>query len=376
MRKAASCGGLVFLNANVEAEVSEDAMVMIKSPRKKGKPSSLRNEQGISEGDDAAGADKEGGKEGNKEGDKAAGTSPRSLERVQRMVNYASDCRKVIWMDALNTGPTAAVLATAFVFFSALSYFLDQFVVTAQQSVVVFLVGSYVVFTSYFTFHFYLEKYSGSYKSVESEKQFYVLSNLIKSATLLSYTPLAAVVLYNTMVNDEWDTIVIRNLGCMYCIPDFVSLFMVKKMSNTTILHHLAVCVFNAVSMFNDYGEENVCRLMVVYAVFSTFAYLVNLLLASRFLGIPKWLARYMSAGALFIYAACCGINWTWQAYYSHKLWHLYNWPLYAYLSLICLVVYDDLVLMKWLWYKATHVPKPATEASDSNTAANKKKAS
>jgi len=30
-------------------------------------------------------------------------------------------------------------------------------------------------------------------------------------------------------------------------------------------------------------------------AIFSTFAYLVNLLLASRFLNIPKWVARYMS---------------------------------------------------------------------------------
>jgi len=349
MRKAASCGGLVFLNANVEAEVSEDALVRIKSPSKGARASSLRNEQAVGK---AAG-----------EGDKAAGTS--RGENITRMMDYASDCRKVIWMDALNTAPTLAVLATAFLFFSLLSYFLDQFVVTAQQSVIVFVVGSYVVFTSYFTFHFYLEKYSSSYKSVESEKQFYVLSNLIKSATLLSYTPLAAVVLYNTMVYDEWDTTKIRNLGCMYCIPDFVSLFLVKKMSNTTILHHLAVCVFNAVSMFNDYQEENVCRLMVVYAVFSTFAYLVNLLLASRFLGIPKWLARYMSAGALFIYAGCCGINWTWQAYYSMRLWgyNKNNWPLYAYLALIFLVVYDDLVLMKWLWYKATHVPSAKRDA-------------
>lgn len=352
MRKAASCGGLVFLNSNVEAEVSEDALVTITSPvtRKRKQHagrSTLSTEQPVDNG----------------EPDKAGGHPP--LEQYANglgtdAINYASDCRKVIWMDALNTGPTLAVLGVAFGFFSLLSYFLDQFVVTTQQSVIVFVVGSYVVFTSYFTFHYFLCQYSTSYKGVESDKQFYVLSNLIKSATLLSYTPLAAAVLYTTMVQDEWDTTKIRNLGCMYCIPDFVSLFLVKKMSNTTILHHLAVCVFNAVSMFNDYGEENVCRLMVVYAVFSTFAYLVNLLLASRFLGIPKSAARYMSAGALAIYAACCGINWTWQVYYSWKLLLSgHTWPLYCYLALICMVVYDDLVLMKWLWYKSTHVSKP-----------------
>jgi len=234
--------------------------------------------------------------------------------------HFASDCRKVIWLDALNMGPTLAVLLTAFAFFSLLSLFLDTYVATAEQSIAVFAIGSYVVFTSYFTFHYYLEKFSTSYKNVEPDKQFYVLSNLIKSATLLSYTPLAAIVLYKTMVLDDWNTTRIRNLGCMYAIPDFVSLFLVKRMSNTTIVHHLAVCVFNVVSMFNDYGEENVCRLMVVYAIFSTFAYLVNLLLASRFLNIPKWVAQYMSGMALLIYASCCGINWTWQTIYTWKL--------------------------------------------------------
>lgn len=322
MRKAASCGGLAFLDPD------EEALVVIRSPaaakdKKKGSFSKLRCEQPISANDEPH--------------------------------NFASDCRKVVWMDALNAGPTAAVLAAAFVFFSLLSYFLDQYVVTAKQSIAVFLVGSYVVFSSYFTFHFYLEKYSESYRNVESDKQFYVLSNLLKSATLLSYTPLAAAVLWSTMVDDHWDTIRIRNLGTLYCIPDFVSLFLVKKMSKTTICHHIAVCVFNAVSMANDYSQDNVCRLIMVYAVFSTFAYLVNLLLASRFLGIPKWLARILSAAALLIYAGCCSVNWAWQCVQIKKLlWNGHTWPVYSFIALIILVVYDDLVLMKWLWYKAT----------------------
>ena len=70
--------------------------------------------------------------------------------------------------------------------------------------------------------------------------------------------------------------------GCLYAVLDFVSLLLVKRLSWSTIIHHVCVCVFNVVSISNDYAEENVCRLLVVYAVFSTFAYLVNLLLASR----------------------------------------------------------------------------------------------
>ena len=40
------------------------------------------------------------------------------------------------------------------------------------------------------------------------------------------------------------------------------------------------------VNLLSDYNTEGVPRALVVYAVFSTFAYLVNLLLASRFLQV------------------------------------------------------------------------------------------
>ena len=162
--------------------------------------------------------------------------------------------------------------------FVMLSLIMENYVVTANQHLVVFGVGSYMVFSSYFLVHFYLCKLSSSYKLVPEGKQFYVLSNLIKSGVLLAYCPLAVDVLWKTIVLDQWPNQRIRNLGCMYAIPDFVSLLLVRRMGWTTIIHHVCVLVFNFISVYNDYGEDNVCRLIVVYAVFSTFAYLVNLL--------------------------------------------------------------------------------------------------
>ena len=94
----------------------------------------------------------------------------------------------------------------------------------------VFGVGSYVVFSSYFVFHYYLSLHSSSYSAIPSDKQFYVLSNLIKSAVLLSYTPLAVYCLYQALVEDVWDERRIRNLGVLYAIPDFVSLLVVSRM--------------------------------------------------------------------------------------------------------------------------------------------------
>ena len=50
-----------------------------------------------------------------------------------------------------------------------------------------------------------------------------------------------------------------------------------------------------------------------MYAIFSTFAYLVNLLLASRFLPVSPKLSLTLSALALLVYSGCLGVNWAWQ---------------------------------------------------------------
>mmetsp|Transcript_3069 Transcript_3069/g.8799 ORF Transcript_3069/g.8799 Transcript_3069/m.8799 type:complete len:351 (+) Transcript_3069:592-1644(+) len=246
---------------------------------------------------------------------------------------------------------------------------------------------------------------STSYAAIPDAKKFYVLSNLVKAAVLLSYTPVAARTLYLGMVNDEWRTTSIRNLGVLYAIPDTVSLLLVERMALTTRIHHLCVIVFMVINLFNDYSERNVWRALVVYAVFSTFAYLVNLLLASRFLAahaharastirtptlctsllLPlaaPWplplpslhtacsprpplsptslatacaqvhpsLSYWLSAGALVIYTSCLAANWAWQVHYLTGLWvDTRAYSILAYVGVILLVVWDDVVLVKWL---------------------------
>ena len=115
---------------------------------------------------------------------------------------------------------------------------------------------------------------------------------------LLSYTPVAARTLYLGMVNDEWRTTSIRNLGVLYAIPDTVSLLLVERMALTTRIHHLCVIVFMVINLFNDYSERNVWRALVVYAVFSTFAF-------SAALRFVSWSANscccFVKSGTLFL---------------------------------------------------------------------------
>ena len=160
-------------------------------------------------------------------------------------------------------------------------------------------------------------------------------------------------------------------MGTLYSIPDFVSMFMVKNMATTTVIHHVVVCVFNVFSLYNDYEQENVVRAIMIYAVFSTFAYLVNLLLASRFVDVSKWLSIALSGLALVIYVTCCGFNWSWQVYYMKRLLHLSTTRvevgvIVAYVSLMLMLVWDDLVLMKYLYFNVKRKLKGENRRRDS----------
>ena len=99
----------------------------------------------------------------------------------------------------------------------------------------------------------------------------------------------------------------------------------------------------------------------MVYAVFSTYAYLVNFLLGTRFL-IEEDVKYYLFKVALFIYVCSCAINWSWQLHYMYHLtFEVYksiHWSVATYAGAIALIVWDDIILMTWLHKN----PKKITE--------------
>lgn len=57
-----------------------------------------------------------------------------------------------------------------------------------------------------------------------------------------------------------------------------------------------------------------------------------------------------LSAGALVIYTSCLAANWAWQVHYLTGLWvDTRAYSILAYVGVILLVVWDDVVLVKWL---------------------------
>lgn len=180
--------------------------------------------------------------------------------------------------------------------------------------------------------------------SLPIDRQRYAKANLTKAVLLAAYTPWALRVLWDGVVHDAWSNQVIHRLSILYATPDAVSLFLVRRMSRTTTAHHLFVLAFVIVSLNNDYSRDNACRSIVVYACFSTFSYAVNALLGMRFVATTIPAACF--DGAAFVYAACMGLNWTFQLTYMAS--RLTRWTL-VHGSAISIIMVDDIVLLRWL---------------------------
>ena len=274
----------------------------------------------------------------------------------------------------INRLPTVLTVLPVILIYTALWYYMEYYILTTNHSISLFAMGCYLTWTSYYTLDHFLVKCSVSYKTLLKQDRYYVISNLIKSGLLFVYTPLALYSIWEICPSIKWGRgatfpaalwnyaiIPVRNwpvnrlhnLGCLYCIPDTVSLVMVRKMKLNTQLHHICVLIFWYVNLRNDFQQSNVWTSVVVYAIFSTFAYAVNFLLASRFLNFGQGWMRLLTLISLDIYLICCLLNWSFQIYYLAFLWKLgQRLSVTGYSALMCLLVYDDILLIKWLCYK------------------------
>ncbi|CAM39677.2 conserved hypothetical protein [Leishmania braziliensis MHOM/BR/75/M2904] len=281
-----------------------------------------------------------------------------SLSALSSLPSYSSTSfvRAYVSDISLSLEPAIIVSALTAALNIIVVYFLQQHVLDTRDHLGLFLIGSYMIFSSYYMIYYFLERFSDSFRRIASQdKKFYIIGNLIKAGILISITPFACVHLVKIIVFDEWESNILRNLGCIYAIPDFISMVIVRRMRWSTWVHHACVVLFNYFSIMNNYQHENVCRCVVVYAAFSSFAYCVNVLLASRFLGVSASVARVLSFVALVVYALCCAVNWAWQVYYLRRLLISGHdhWTVYVYMCLISLVMWDDIVLNNWLLHHA-----------------------
>ena len=147
-----------------------------------------------------------------------------------------------------------------------------------------YLVSCLLVYLSYRGTDKILTQKSLKYCKLKYEKQTYVVANIVKSIILLFITPLCIIFLYKLFYGISEEiynyTFIITSI---YASTDMVSLLFERGKKLSTIYHHIFVqfatftCIY--LGAFNK-----VTDIILIYGVFSTFAYLVNFYLAIRFL--------------------------------------------------------------------------------------------
>ena len=231
-------------------------------------------------------------------------------------------------------------------------------IVKSDHPYLLYSIGFIFFYQSYFLFDKILKVGSYKYRALSEEKQMYTVSNLLKSFLLAGITPGAGYILYNSMAKGIWDNTMITNIGILYSIPDGVSLILVKKMETSTKIHHLIVCLFNFMNIYVDHSSGSIMGCVLIYACFSTFAFMVNFMLGVRFLTNNKKMETFLARISFLIYTSCCLINWTWTSYYMKSLYNKCDdWScgatFYIFGILFSNIVYDDIVLNRWLYRKS-----------------------
>jgi len=182
----------------------------------------------------------------------------------------------------------------------------------------------------------YMLHYTSKFR--HSTRKPYIVKNVQKSACLLF---LFIYSLFYIMSSPDWDNDVIRFVATAYVSNDIVGLFKCKLPISTT-LHHLSACCFLLFSYFVDFETSVEAQLIFYYTFFSAATCYVNLYLGLRFCystRLPN-LLKLCQYG----YTITLLCNWSLQLYIGYNAVHAW------YMVIIGFIVYDDIVLLRWLW--------------------------
>ena len=209
---------------------------------------------------------------------------------------------------------------------------------------VAFLLSCFAVNEAYAYASNSLHAWSPKFSALSEPRQFYVVKNVIKGYYLAFLLVLAAVLVFvPVLLSGRYDNQSIRILASLYVSNDFVGLWRVEKLATTTRLHHVTSLVFLLLAWQADFQEQSVARMLLFYCYISALSFPVNLYLGLRFCfnDAPARL-RVISK---YTYAVGCLLNWSLQ-------WRLFeaSTEAYCYVALLALIVYDDIVLLRWLW--------------------------
>ena len=193
-----------------------------------------------------------------------------------------------------------------------------------------------------------------NFKRMSVNRKKYVICNFVKSIILFILALRSLPILFEVLLNFPETPVFtnisnIKRLGTIYTSLDSSSIFYNTKMSKTTLCHHIAVIIFYIFNLYDNYEKNSICLLIMLYAIFSSFGFMVNFLLGFRFVyNIDKTYYRICFLSFLFTSL----INWIIQFTYYICNNYEKNY-IHIYIFLLVFIIYDDIILLRWLKNKS-----------------------
>ena len=205
------------------------------------------------------------------------------------------------------------------------------------------------------------------YTSLGIDRQYYIIFNISKSIMLFFLSYLISIGYSENIItfsSIDWSRqIMFKNITSLYAITDFIPLFISqKKMMTSTVIHHVCVCMALLGVLSSDLENIGISNAIILYGLFSSFAFVVNFYLGIRFLISDDTLLRYIKRGTFINYSLSCICNWSLQSVYLskyiYKLFVLYTQHhtqihnyiyLLGYTGFLYFWIKDDLILMRYL---------------------------
>merc|ERR1712126_2686 len=168
------------------------------------------------------------------------------------------------------------------------------------------------------------------YGKLSHGRQSYIQCKLLEVLVFifLCYMGIMALVkgdihLFDT-TNHKQNPQVMINMATVYTVKDVVEMFINKKMTRTTYLHHSCVVLayFHVQSVIHgDYNVEGIFKCFLYYGAFTALNFPYKLFLALRFF-VDRSSSLYssMKTVTLIHKILCVFINFYWQFFYVTKL--------------------------------------------------------
>ena len=205
-------------------------------------------------------------------------------------------------------------------------------------------------YLNYFLLEKLLSKIKPKFNDLSYADKKYTVKNLSKSCVLLLILIFVSPTIYNIMFNGIWDNYYIYFFGTLYMSTDVTGLLLVPNLALPTKIHHITVWIFSTLNMISNYEVNGLHRALVALGFFSAIPYLVNTYLGLRHLNTP-YIKQKIVDISLYTYTNTIIVNAILQHLYIFK-WVKFNIISLLYLSLYYLILFDDIKLVRYLYYK------------------------